>query len=429
MRTAMTLGLMLLIAAPVVAARRSVDCQGGGEFLSIQDAVNASSTGDTIVVAPCVYNEQVLIPNGVRLTIQGSGADVTEIVWSGSLWSDATIRFGSSDLTVRSMKIRHEPETGYAILWDDRGLSLDSCIVRGCSGGGMYYGVVEVTDCDIWPSLGVGGGCRTSVVRNSHIGHFGFGGVALQAGHSLDSSNSYYGSLSFGDLAFAQCVGDSIGSTLLWGGPDSYDGLVAENCRIDHLEGGAGPEVALHGCSLGGISYDYYWGYGPGPPLDVLNCVITGSLDVQEIGKVVREGCASSADPSRYLLRVEHSTLLGDLSVECQTAAESYIRSNIVLGVARISVGQAAMIASNDFVGGADISIVSGSQTGNFEDDPRFCDLVGGNLALQDCSPCIGQAHDGGDVGAFHVGCDCDVPVESRSWGAIKALFRRQPSN
>jgi hypothetical protein len=429
MRTAMALGLMLLIAAPVAAARRSVDCQGGGQFLSIQDAVNASSTGDTIVVAPCVYNEQVVIPNGVRLTIQGSGADVTEVVWSGSLWSDATVRFGSSGLTVRSIKIRHEPETSYAILWDDHDLSLSDCVVRGCSGGGMYYGCVNVANCDIWPSLGVGGGSRVSTVRDSRIGHFGCGGVPLQAGHGLSSCNSFYGSLSFGDLAGAQCVGDSIGSVSLLGGPDSYNWLSAEDCRIGHVEAAYGPEVELHGCTVGSIAFDYD-PYSCGvPSLDMLECLVTADVVVAEWGKSGgATGSRSRQSDFSWQLQMYHNTVLGVLSAQCPSASGTDVRSNIVIGETSIVTGAGTTIQRNDFAGGAVISVGGGTNAENMQADPRFCTPAKGDYSLQTCSPCVGAAHDGGDIGAFGVGCPCWTSVERVSWGGIKALFR-QPSN
>jgi hypothetical protein len=428
MRTAMALGLMLLTATPAMAARRFVDCQGSGQFLGIQDAVNASSTGDTIVVAPCVYHEKVLIPGGVRLTIQGGGADVTEVVWSGALWSDATIMFGSSGLTVRSITVRREPATRYAITWAEYSLSLSDCVVRGRSEGGMHVGCVNVVNCDIWPSLGVGGG-NTSVVQNSRIGYFGCGGDPLQAGHNLSSSNSRYGTLSFGDLAGAHCVGDSVGSVSLVGGPDSYNWFHGDDCRIDHVEATRGPDVQFHGCTLGDVALDYDPSASAGPPVGMLGCLVTGDVVVAEWGKSVAwpGGLSPRGDPNRQL-QMSHNTVLGGLGVQCPSAWDTAVRSNIVMGETSIVTGRRATVDRNDFAGGATISIASGTNAGNMQIDPLFCTGPEVDSSLQECSPCVGAAHDGGDIGAFGVGCPCWTSVERISWGSIKVLFR-QPSN
>ena len=66
--------------------------------------------------------------------------------------------------------------------------------------------------------------------------------------------------------------------------------------------------------------------------------------------------------------------------------------------------------------------------TGNFSADPLFC--LGTNpedpLSLCADSPCLPSGNDCGVlIGAHDEGCgECDDPVESSSWGSIKALFR-----
>jgi hypothetical protein len=49
--------------------------------------------------------------------------------------------------------------------------------------------------------------------------------------------------------------------------------------------------------------------------------------------------------------------------------------------------------------------------------DPAMCDTTGCEFRLQDCSPCVGAGSDGGDIGAWDVGCACDdtthVPDET----------------
>jgi hypothetical protein len=60
---------------------------------------------------------------------------------------------------------------------------------------------------------------------------------------------------------------------------------------------------------------------------------------------------------------------------------------------------------------------------GNISADPLFCGASQGDFTIDASSPCAGTAPDGGDIGAFGVGCGA-VVVEPLSWGRIKAMFR-----
>ena len=66
-----------------------------------------------------------------------------------------------------------------------------------------------------------------------------------------------------------------------------------------------------------------------------------------------------------------------------------------------------------------------GTVDGNFSEDPLFCGEAnpGWPLTLWSDSPCAAENNPAcGLVGAWDVGCD--TPVESASWGSIKAMFR-----
>lgn len=65
-------GFLLLAAAPATATDRTV-CSSGCDFTSIQAAVDAASPGDSVVVGPGTYVEQVSIDKRLHLT--GYGPD------------------------------------------------------------------------------------------------------------------------------------------------------------------------------------------------------------------------------------------------------------------------------------------------------------------------------------------------------------------
>ncbi|MGA1869354.1 MAG: right-handed parallel beta-helix repeat-containing protein [bacterium] len=62
------------IAYQAFAGTIIVDNDGGGDYLTIQDAVNAATYGDTVYVTPGVYYEQVSLKEGINLI--GAGSDL-----------------------------------------------------------------------------------------------------------------------------------------------------------------------------------------------------------------------------------------------------------------------------------------------------------------------------------------------------------------
>ncbi len=60
---------------------------------------------------------------------------------------------------------------------------------------------------------------------------------------------------------------------------------------------------------------------------------------------------------------------------------------------------------------------------GNISVDPLFCNAMSHDFQLHDLSPCATGGPSGGYIGAFDVGCT-GTAVETKSWGAIKAMYR-----
>ena len=69
--------LVLLFAGSASAAILTVDDSGGAMYTRIQDAINASSDGDTIMVAPGLYTENVAVKRSISLI--GAGSEYTTV--------------------------------------------------------------------------------------------------------------------------------------------------------------------------------------------------------------------------------------------------------------------------------------------------------------------------------------------------------------
>ena len=419
----MVMGFLLMFPSThVQAATISVDCAGSG-FTTIQEGVDAAADGDTILIAPCIYEEQVRV-EGKVLTLQGSGAGVTELLWQGS-GSAVYIAMPSwGAVTIRDMRITRPQASASAVYWDDHTIVLEDCEITGWVGGGLYYGEAIVDNCTM-TSLGVGGGMRCTEVSDSRIGRLGISGVQFQAGNALRSRRSSYDLLDLGCMASANCCDDSMGTVVVPGGLDCYSSFRAEDCIIDSLSGTRSPEIMMDGCIVGEVrlTCEDWW-----VPLSLRWCLVRGSVLVEsEWTHAPPAPSPACASREFWGLRLLHNTILGDLvypfDVEAMWGDDHWVRGNIVVGQTEIYGGEWLVVSHNDFVGGAEISAPGDSVYANISQFPLFCDRPGGDYALYDCSPCVGTAYDGGNMGALGIGCEC-TSVEKKSWGAIKAMFR-----
>lgn len=191
-KTFFVLSFILILPIVSTATIRTVDINGHGNYTSIQTAIQNSANGDTIIVWPGLYNEQLNISKSV--IILGSGFEVTTI----SSNSNPTI-------------IMQAGATG-KILWFDitsnagNGISLISgvisnCVIRGCASNGIYLpsgSTGLVINCDIIQNGNDGilsGGSTTASVVNT-ISYFnysyGFYGATSQFTVNFCDGSLYY---------------------------------------------------------------------------------------------------------------------------------------------------------------------------------------------------------------------------------------------
>jgi hypothetical protein len=412
-----------------MAVTYEVDCTGGGDYLTVQEAVDAAASGDTLLIAPCVYEEAVAI-TGKSLTLLGGGADVTELRSSGSA---AALVFddglNNDGLLLRDLSVTRVPDDQTAIRWHGGELTLQQSAVSG----GVTYGTMEHATASVDLSgstvtrLRVAGGQRTSTVQESHVGQAEFAGGGFMApGHVLFLSGSSIGDLTIYDCQ-AHSDGDSIGTARVYGGMDVWGEFHAEGSSVEHFVAYNHAATSLLACRVGAL--DYLWDDYLTPDLLMTGTLVSGPFTLGP-GYPMEE---SPREPELPVAReiggilVRHNTFLGTFDYtlpSCQPWCR--FRSNIVLGSASFQTESCAVITHNDFAGGVSISTPGDSVYLNIDDPPLFCDMAASDYALEDCSPCVGSAHDGGDIGAFGIGCLCSgSAVEESTWGAIKAMYRQ----
>lgn len=254
-------------------------------YTNIQAAVNASANGNTILVAPGIYNEAVTI-NKSFLTVQGGNgtlwdADRTIIDRQGALNSVGVSFSGATNSALRGLTITGS--RSYGVLFNSNSNKIDSCVVRGnhnqvdasvirteafvseinnCivvgnSVNGTSYGAVDgylstttVQNCIIeanQPKQGF----RYATIRNSIIGNWSGSPIAFAGGNiTNNTTNSVMRLLNIAPAS------DGVGTNLVWAGVGAYIpriGSVAQNAGVAFISastsksGDGGPSVIPFG--------------------------------------------------------------------------------------------------------------------------------------------------------------------------------------
>ncbi|MBD3348126.1 MAG: hypothetical protein GF400_02885 [Candidatus Eisenbacteria bacterium] len=384
----------------------------------------AGSGGDSILFSSLAPGEHNWA--GLAL-VQGSDASVLDhciVEYALATSADGGgVRIADSDPLVRDSCIRHCVSMG-----DGGGLSITngSSEVRNCRfahnssgwrGGGLFVenGVaVKIHACEFFSnSAHNGGGVSVLdgdvVVRNStFVGNYAYGsGGALEAsGCSLCFDNS-------------TCLGntarlDGGGGVWIQGGSAL---LQAVTLRANETPYGTG----------GGVGCQYV------EAMEIISCCIVdnhaaagpaGGVHISESGASVRKTtvCENTATASTGLVATAGSVVDINDSIFGSSAISVAILSEFM---SVVSIGYC------DVAGGmSQVQSDGGSVewlSGNLFEDPLFCNPP---PLLEDCSPCLGAASDGGDIGCSAAGCVCgnQTSVDEGScdatWTEIKFLFK-----
>jgi hypothetical protein len=145
----------------------------GGEYSTIQDAVDSAESGDLILLEPGVYTEIVNVHETPGLTIRG--LDRNEVVLDGEFERYTGITVTADDVVVENLTVRNYRENGvywtggvegyrasyvtaynnqvYGIYaFNSRYGRFEHCLASGCRDAGFYIGESQpadavITDC------------------------------------------------------------------------------------------------------------------------------------------------------------------------------------------------------------------------------------------------------------------------------------------
>jgi hypothetical protein len=337
-------------AAQAVSVR--VDPSGGGDFTTIQAALSASTSGDTVLVAPALYTG----PANRDLDFAGKG-----IVLASEAGPEATVidcehlgrgfyfhggETGSSRVTGFTIRNGESTERGGGVCCEGASPRLEDCVITGCNTGAGA-------------ATGLGGGvfCANSgvsLVNCRLTGNSADDGAAMYA---MDSSPALTGCA----LVANEAIHGGGGIRILRGGSGAH----LTNCTL------AGNSAATYG---GGVYCCY------SAPV-ITDCTITGNA-------ASNGGAVYGYDATPTITNTILAFSTTGAAVFCPGATTFTITYCCAFGNA----------------GGDSLC---GVHHDNVFADPAFCDTTAGEFDVQSCSPCLGAGAGGTDIGAWGEGCPC----------------------
>jgi hypothetical protein len=406
--------VLLCISLPASATVIVVDHAGGGDYETIQEGIDAAAPGDTVLVLPGVYSG----PQNRDIDCYGSAITVTStlardpvIVECDGLGRGFVFQTGETAGTVlRGFEITHA--NGGGIVCHGASPTIRECVVElGQAGSGAGMDVTgasepQIIDCFFLnnEAMGGGGGLRCS------------------------------GSLSKPSIKGCVFKENAAG---IGGGIMSRDGAcpVVERCAFEgntaDYSGGMRFEAGCarvtnclfrqnHAVSGGAMGSGYY----STPTLRFVTCI---DNTASERGACFADGTYADI---RYCTFVGGGSPNGGGMFCGEPFGTMELRNSIIAfssegaAVTCDAVGWPTITHCCVF-GNAGGDVMCGNTFSNLLEDPRFCDLLNGDVTLHEESPCLPASNPWGEqIGAHGQGCEGPVPVEAISWGAVKAMYR-----
>ncbi|HEV8480007.1 MAG TPA: right-handed parallel beta-helix repeat-containing protein [Candidatus Eisenbacteria bacterium] len=468
---------VLLVATPALAVTWNVP----GDFPTIQQAINASSSGDIIIVAPGVYPENITVgapQNGIKIhssggaavtTIDGGGVGTvasfasvgitTELIGftltngngtngGGLSLVNANPKIDSNFITGNTAKLgggiyaNHSQSTINA-----NQITFNAASVAGGAGGGLYLdnaSLATITN-DVISSnstVGSGGGFFIQAASNANINNNSVtnnsagvngGGLSITgsttsptiknnviSSNHADAGNG--GGLNIVSSAFPTVSNNQINfnTALTTGGVH----LVGSSPIItnNNIQDNAAPTG-----SGGGLSCNA----GSSP-------VVTGNLLIRNFagtngGGLYANGSVLTLTSNTLAL---NSGAADGGGVYVANGARVTLKRDII---SHSPVGNGVSVDANpssfvsltccdvwgntaaNYSGTPDVTGVNN----NISADPFYCDIFGLDFHLFAASPCTAaNAPSCGLIGALDVGCSGPVRTETKTWGSIKATYR-----
>lgn len=198
MKKLFLLSVLLIAVASLRATTIIVDQNGGGQFTTIQAAIDAASSGDTVKVWPGTYSSEQINLNK-NIVLMGSGYENTVI--TGTFNPTVFVNTGK----IQWFQISSTGGNGIEL----KGGSVQNCVIVGTSDVGIYVpsGTSQVINCVIYQCTNYGifisGGIvnvTNCISRSTITSYYGFYRYSGTLNLSYSNGRSYYTSGNQGNV-------------------------------------------------------------------------------------------------------------------------------------------------------------------------------------------------------------------------------------
>ncbi len=418
------------------------------DYPSIQEAIDASIVGDTVLVAPGLYQEQGLVL-GFGMTLVGDGGErANVIIDAGEMGRILTVADVEEEVLVRNLTFQNGLAIdGGAILCVGSTIRIESCAFEdnnvSVDGGAIHAigSTLNLNDCSF----------RDNYAEEMGGGLFAGGAsiVSLQScDFEMNRATIHGGGILAEDCDSVELIGcifrensvDIMGAgVFVMGSPVSVQESIFEGNQADDSGGG----IYCNDWATGSItsclfSSNMVGRNGAGiactsSPVAVSHCLFFDNI-AGNGGGLFSEGQQSATLTSCTFSR-NSSIWDGGGTIAAGASTHMSVEATIIafslFGKAVDSYGYPTFphFTCSDIYGNAggdwtDLIADQAEENGNFSLDPLFCDAEAGDLRLQPGSPCLAGNNDCGDqIGGQGEGCD-DTPVFLSSFYAEPGLGR-----
>jgi hypothetical protein len=420
-------------AAPAREARAATR-RVPSDFATIQPAIDASSSGDTVAIDPGTYAERIALRSGVVVRAAGGAGSVTlDAQGQGACVSAAFVGAGT-----RLEGLRLTGGSGE----DDGGARVGGALR-------VIGGLLDVVDCSFEnssASYGGGSAAQSASVTFTRClwsgtsapfggGHFQAAGTArwvdalwqdvgAGAGAGVYATLGAQLTVDGGRIERAIASGDG-GGFHVDSGVATISGVLFDGARALGQGGGiaiaAGGQVlvshsAFVACESGQGGGAFFVSCDPAAPSRAAAGVDCALLDLTNVDILVCRGAAPAAGgvTDAATVRMRSSVVAGNASgLSCLDS-----RATLEVGC--------SLLYEN---GGTDLDgpCVPALDPSNRSEDPRLCDLPGRDLHACSNSPLLDPGCGDAYWGSQGEGCaTCGpTPAAPQTWGRIKARYHR----
>lgn len=404
--------LCLGLASPVGARTWRIFADGTGDAPTVQAGIDSSAVGDTVLVGPGTYLEDLnyLGKDIVVTSSSGPEATILDGSTSGQYWV-VRVNSGESRAAILEGFTISGGKIGVAI--SDAEPTVRGNIITGNQGGG-------------------GIGCQTSSCRN--IWHPLITDNLVQG----NEANPIGGGLTIFNCMVPEIVNNRImnNTAHLGDGGGIYLGASAPGAAIthnliigNHADDMGGGIFAAWGLPVGGSNYEIAWNVIQGNSSSSVAAAgirSGGGIFLGSTGAWVHHN--TIVENRGYCTAPEGGggiTLCGEINplIEQNIIAFNNVGDGIVClenSTARFRNNLVWQNAPNDLNAACAALWLD---HGNITADPDFCDQAAGDFSLGKNSPAFIQL--AGPLGAIaEPGCDGTLPVRHATWGWLKARYR-----